>query len=179
MRKGGRKRQTEVGEGRWVGIRERRKERPEKIVRGRFCISSQQNFNDKVIQNCFQVTASDYQMLSSTERGEEQWWEKGILKRRTEGRYLQPRIPMLSLALMWDNSSCRETGKSLGDLFYSHTNTPILIQIFILTHTHLSLSACAHTLTLSMDASLRNSIRSSLSLLWFSSNTSEIHTQAR
>lgn len=32
---------------------------------------------------------------------------KGFEKGR--GRYVHPRIPMLSRALMWDNSSCRET----------------------------------------------------------------------
>lgn len=34
-----------------------------------------------------------------------------VFQNEQKGRYLQPRIPMLSLALMWDNSSCRDTEK--------------------------------------------------------------------
>lgn len=145
----------------------------------------------------FQVLARVYHMF---------YWErwrimkrKRILKGGQTERYLQPRIPMLSLALMWDNSSCRDKG--LGDLFYlcaneyqvtaTLTHLPAILLFWLRdsnvnSHTSMHTYTClclfvrrTHTLTLSMEASLRNSIRSSLSLLWFSSNTSEIHTQAQ
>lgn len=98
----------------------------------------------------------DFQVKAFTDF--HQCWERRRVK---ADRHLQPRIPMLSLALMWDSSSCRDK-VSICRLL-SHINSSSII----------------HTLTLSMEASLRNSIRSSLSLLWFSSSTSETHTDTQ
>lgn len=86
---------------------------------------------------------------------------------------------MLSRALMWDNSSCVDTFQVWSSLWInnqSHQKKKKKQNYSNTDHLRMLPSqpvAKACRLTLSMDASLRNSIKSSLSLLWFSSNTSK------
>lgn len=158
MRKGRRKRQMEVGEGNeWEwGRGGRRKEQPEKAVRVRFCISNLTELD------MFLAETPGFIKCFPPVREVRNNEEKRTLKGGQTGRYLQPRIPMLSLALMWDSSSCRDTHNRLGDLFYLRANeyqvtatlthllplfySGYLIQAFILTHTLFSVSLRgAHT----------------------------------
>ena len=126
----------------------------------------------------------------------------GAAEGAVAGPYSHPRMPVFSRALMWDSSSCQDQEYRACWLWVRGPPAPTRQQPPPPAQTLNPDSGVAGSgaslllgprpragpaspppyphpargplpLTFNMDASLRNSMRSSLSLLWFSSRTSE------